>query len=576
MALRKSAFPNCCLTGLHAIGWVLILPCFWCLDRFIASWKSTTLERTARIEQECYLHPLEVFFGSILFLILFLILCPIAFIGFLLWAPLQCCRRPFSYHEEAKTSGEETVFKSAEKTSFVFATANLCLLPDSLARFNNLGHTQRRARAIGRRIVDGVHRPDIRIVVDSPSSCATVSPSFSVVTDVGSSLHGTTDKTTSPADNIAENHDNSAKATDKEGPGRYNGTEDPLIDSPTTPLNSRHNSNHYGTNDQTPSTSQTRGHCSQDGLLWEVSSLFPTNVDVICLEEVFDKRAARKLIDVLKPVFGHILYDVGVYACQPPCTCSMFKFFNSGLFVASRFPVLEAQYHFFPNSLGEDALAAKGLLATKLLIGKNENQNNVIGFFNCTHLHAPEGEGQVRCEQLNMVTEWISDFQATHKLPDEDVMFDVLVGDFNFDNCSPDDTLEQNHCIFEKYRDPCRAGPGKEKPWVIGTLLEQPTLYEEDVKSPESLQRTLGDEELRKQYISPPVPVAGRPLDYPENGQPWIGRRIDYILYSQNSTSKHYKTEVEEMHFITHLAGLTDHIPVSIRLGVKRDTENVV
>lgn len=94
-----------------------------------------------------------------------------------------------------------------------------------------------------------------------------------------------------------------------------------------------------------------------------------------------------------------------------------------------------------------------------------------------------------------MVTKWIGDFQAANRLPDEEVVFDVLCGDFNFDNCSPgvsltltifsskhlhqiciygclivclDDTLEQNHCLFEEYRDPCRAGPGKEKPWVIG------------------------------------------------------------------------------------------------------------
>lgn len=573
MALRKSAFPNCCVTGLHALGWGLIFPCFWCLDRFLASWKCTTLERTSRIDQECYLLPLEVFFGSIFFFLLFLILCPIAFIGFLLWAPLQCCRRPFSYHEEAKATIEQTVFKSTEKTSFVFATANLCLLPDGVARFNNLGHTQRRAAAIGRRIVDGVHQPDIRIIVESPSSCDTGSPSFSAAAEVGSSSHQATDQPISTADNNTGNHDMSAKSTNQEESGRCNGTEESLMDSPTTPLNT--NLFLYGTNEQPPSsTSQTRGRCPEEGLLWEVSSLFPTNVDVICLEEVFDKRAAQKLVDVLKPVFGHILYDVGVYACQPPCTCSTFKFFNSGLFVASRFPVLQAQYHFYPNSLGEDALAAKGLLATKLLIGKNESQNNVVGFFNCTHLHAPEGEGEVRCEQLNMVTEWISEFQASHKLSDEDVVFDVLVGDLNFDNCSPDDTLEQNHSIFEKYRDPCRAGPGKDKPWVKGTLLEKQTLYEEDVKSPESLQRTLGDEKLRKQYISSPIPAAGCPLDYPENGQPWIGRRIDYILYNQNSTSKHYKTEIEAVHFITHLAGLTDHIPVSITLGVKKDIED--
>ncbi|XP_033836354.1 sphingomyelin phosphodiesterase 5 [Periophthalmus magnuspinnatus] len=573
MALRTSAFPNWFVAAIHAIGWVLIVPCFWFLDRFIASWKSTTLEKSLREEQECYLHPLEVFFSSILFFILFLIACPFAFIGFLLWAPLQACRRPFSYHRETKIPEKESNFKLTEKTSFGFATANLCLLPDSVARFNNLGHTQRRATAIGQRIAHGVHRPQIRIIVESPSSCGTLSPSVSILSEGSSPCPEATSKQIAPAGGTygsTDNHNTVTKPANVEAVIPNSDMDDQLIDSPTTPLNSNQNSNQQ----DRPRALLSRGHSSDDNIIWEMSSLFPTNLDVICLEEVFDKRAAQKLITALKPVFGHILYDVGVYACQPPCKCSTFKFFNSGLFVASRFPVLQAQFHFFPNSRGEDALAAKGLLATKLLIGKNERQKDVVGFFNCTHLHAPEGEGVIRCIQLDMVTKWIADFQAANTVPDEDVVFDVLCGDFNFDNCSPDDTLEQNHSLFEMYIDPCRAGPGKEKPWVSGTLLEQPTLYEEDVNSPDSLQRTLGDEKLRKQYISPPVPAAGQPLVYPENGQPWIGRRIDYILYRQSSLSKHYKTEIEEVHFITHLAGLIDHIPVSVRLGIKKDVED--
>lgn len=36
-----------------------------------------------------------------------------------------------------------------------------------------------------------------------------------------------------------------------------------------------------------------------------------------------------------------------------------------------------------------------------------------------------------------MVTKWIGDFQAANRQPDEDIVFDVLCGDFNFDNCSP-------------------------------------------------------------------------------------------------------------------------------------------
>lgn len=533
MALQASAFPNGFAAGIHAVGWAFIVPCFWFLDRLIAVCKATTLEQTERLEQECYLHPLEVFFGSITFFILFLATAPLAFLGFLLWAPLQACRRPFSYHREMPSSPEKVTNKGFEltgKASFVFASANLCLLPDSLARFNNLGHTQRRATAIGQHIVQGVSRPNIRILVDSPSSCSTLSPSSSILPAVNSPTYG---------------------ATDREG-------------------QSSGRSSHRNVSRALSS----QGCRQQDDVPWEISSLFPANVDILCLEEVFDKRAAQKLTNALKPVFGHILYDIGVYACQPPCRCSSFKFFNSGLFLASRFPVLEAQYHCFPNSRGEDALAAKGLLSVKVLIGQSQKQKKVVGYFNCTHLHAPEGEGEIRCIQLDMVMKWIGEFQAANKQPDEDVVFDVLCGDFNFDNCSPDDTLEQNHSLFEEYRDPCRAGPGKEKPWVIGTLLEQPTLYEDDINTSENLQRTLESEDLRKKYIAPPVPSGGSPLVYPETDQPWIGRRIDYILYRESSISKQCQTEIEEVTFITQLAGLTDHIPVGLKLNVVMDSDS--
>ena len=47
------------------------------------------------------------------------------------------------------------------------------------------------------------------------------------------------------------------------------------------------------------------------------------------------------------------------------------------------------------------------------------------------------GDGDVRVEQLNLVSRWIDEFQEVHAEEGEMVMFDVLCGDFNFDNCSP-------------------------------------------------------------------------------------------------------------------------------------------
>jgi sphingomyelin phosphodiesterase 3 len=42
-----------------------------------------------------------------------------------------------------------------------------------------------------------------------------------------------------------------------------------------------------------------------------------------------------------------------------------------------------------------------------------------------------------------MLTKWIQEFQVTNSKPDEVVVFDVLSGDFNFDNCSPGTSASQ-------------------------------------------------------------------------------------------------------------------------------------
>ena len=369
MVLHLSPFPNGCVAGLHAVGWALILPCFWFLDRLIAVCKSTTLERVERQERECYLHPLQVFFGSIIFFILFLVTSPVALLGFLLWAPLQAYRRPFSYHIETQIPLEQEarhIFEEG-KATFGFATANLCLLPDSLARFNNLGHTQRRATTIGRCVAQGVSRPHIRIFIDSPSSCGNLSASSSLFHTSNSPSYGAIDKQSKPAveGEVPQANPNSRLV---HIPCDDTEKQDTETAPPTaTTVNTNQNSNQQGEAGErsAPRVLRSEDPGERDGVPLEVSSLFPANVDILCLEEVFDKRAARKLKDALGPVLGHILYDVGVYAWQTPC-CSSFKFFNSGLFLASRFPVLEAQYYCFPNSRGEDALAAKGLLCAKV------------------------------------------------------------------------------------------------------------------------------------------------------------------------------------------------------------------
>lgn len=398
MALRESAFSNVCVSGLHTASWALVFPSFWFLDRLLAGCKATTAEREARREQECYLHPLRVLFGSLLFLVLFLLWSPLGLLGFLLWAPLQAARRPFRYHQGApllRVDERNRDWRRTGRVSFGFATANLCLLPDSLARFNNLAETQWRAATIGGSIVQGVTRPHIRIYVDSPSSCGTLSPSSSLLAthNAPAGTYGTTETQAVPTATSAAD----LSSLEEEGP------EESSVPDPQAPPTDRSSTAAAPCDDPVANSNQTysppevvvvaagsddvgvvvgkrplrslgaparSGAARTDGdVPMEVSAMFPAGVDLLCLEEVFDKRAAETLRRSLAPLYGHVLYDVGAYACchSSGCCCSSFKFFNSGLFVASRLPLVDAQYHCFPNARGEDALAAKGLLCVKVL-----------------------------------------------------------------------------------------------------------------------------------------------------------------------------------------------------------------
>lgn len=98
----------------------------------------------------------------------------------------------------------------------------------------------------------------------------------------------------------------------------------------------------------------------------EISAFFPANLDFLALQEVFDHGATSRLHQQLHRYFPYVLSDVGRYGWKG--WCSSFKFLNSGLMLASRYPILDARYECFPNGRGEDALAAKGALFAKVSI----------------------------------------------------------------------------------------------------------------------------------------------------------------------------------------------------------------
>ncbi|XP_007517761.1 sphingomyelin phosphodiesterase 3 [Erinaceus europaeus] len=657
MVLYTAPFPNSCLSALHAVSWALIFPCYWLLDRLVASFTPTTYEKRQQADDPCYLQLLCTVLFTPVYLALLVASLPFAFLGFLFWSPLQSVRRPYIYScLEDKGPADGAALLSEWKgtgpgKSFCFASANLCLLPDSLARQNNVFNTQARAKEIGQRIRNGASRPQIKIYIDSPTNTSISAASFSSLVSpqggdgVARAITGSIKRTASveykgdggrhPSEEAANGPASGDPVDSGSGledacivniSGEEGGQPSEADDTPTG--NQARNGASGGSRGQTPNHSQQDGDsgslgspsASRESLVkaraggdsggsgepsttnsklpykasvvkkaaarkrrhpdeafdHEISAFFPANLDFLCLQEVFDKRAAAKLKDQLHGYFEYILYDVGVYGCRGCCN---FKFLNSGLFFASRYPIMDVAYHCYTNGSGADGLASKGVLFLKVQVGCTPQDQRIVGYISCTHLHAPPEDSAIRCQQLDMLQDWLADFRKSTSSssaanPEELVAFDVICGDLNFDNCSSDDKLEQQHSLFTRYKDPCRLGPGEEKSWAIGTLLDTDGLYDEDVATPDNLQKILESEEGRREYLAYPT---SKSSGGGQKGRKDLlkgnGRRIDYLLHAEEGLAPDWKAEVEEFIFVTQLSGLTDHLPVAMRLMVSSGEE---
>ncbi|XP_043834629.1 sphingomyelin phosphodiesterase 5-like [Dromiciops gliroides] len=460
--LRASPFPHPALHFLHSLARVLLFPAYWALDRLLVCCVPTPRTPFPRGLG----HFLGTLLGALAALLLMLAALPLLLLGLLLWLPLQCCRRPFCYQPPPGnwTPPSPWCPTSDPNRSFGFLSANLCLLPDGLARFSNLQHSQKRAERVVTALLGGTKGPSYGAMGSSPPQA--------------------------------------------------------------------------------------------DSLVGELVSALPGSLDFVCLQETFDVRAASKLARHLAPTLGAVIYDVGTTGFHPG---PQLKLLGSGLLLVSRYPVLSVRFLPFPNGRREDALASKGLLSVQVQLGMLDSRR-IMGYLHCTHLHAPEEDWAIRCEQLSLLLSWAEQFEAQSKKDDDAVAFSVLMGDLNFDNSSPDDAQEQEHDLFNHFTDPCRLGPGQEQPWAIGTLLSAPTLHFPVACSSEKLKSALEQEDGRSVYL------AGPPTGTLSSGS-WQGRRIDYILYRREPDTLLIPA-LERVTFSTCLAGLTDHLAVGLRLRV--------
>lgn len=97
MVLHISPYSSACLHFLDGLSWSLVFPCYWLLDRLLASCVATSLEKRQRSQDPCSFLTLCILIAAPLYLLLLLASLPFALLGFIIWAPLQAVRQPYLY-----------------------------------------------------------------------------------------------------------------------------------------------------------------------------------------------------------------------------------------------------------------------------------------------------------------------------------------------------------------------------------------------------------------------------------------------------------------------------------------------
>jgi exonuclease III len=157
--------------------------------------------------------------------------------------------------------------------------------------------------------------------------------------------------------------------------------------------------------------------------------LLKADDDVICLQELFQRDAADEIASRLKEKYPYIVYNAG------PNNFGL----NSGLFIASKYPITHAEFHCNKERGGAEAFAHKGTLAVTV----RPHPDQPLFIFN-SHLNGgadeserfPQGGRSYRKSQLNQVSELVSRYLA-EQTPKGKMPTLFLCGDYNIGPLRP-------------------------------------------------------------------------------------------------------------------------------------------
>ncbi|BFZ13435.1 hypothetical protein BsWGS_16473 [Bradybaena similaris] len=455
-------------------------------------------------------HPVKVLLKKLLLTPLYLTLFILCLPLLLIFLPIRCllvyCRQPFLYSEKhtAFTKRQSEIIHEGLANGdykFGIATANLCLMPLLASKMNNFSNVDGRAKEIGDRI--------------------TVSQFFN---DDWAKLELWSRK---------KHQQFSSLSDETHSKGEIRNTNIPATD-PT----------------------DVKG---------DVVTSFPF-LDFMVIQEAWSSYHNKLLIDRLHRMFPYIVHDVGVHSFK-----NNNFVLNSGLLLASKHPIAAVSFTPYNNFIKHGKILSLGLLMVKVILGRPKSSNRSVGYIFNTHLQSYQGKEPVIPKQLDEIYNWTKEFVQKNTEQGDKVLFELLCGDFNFDNLSPADADSTRHKLFDEYVDVCRLRPGCDKQWTVGTEMRQDHMFDSLVTSPAGLKSALEDPALRQCHIIDGDIVEhtkealafghirrdeqNNVLQFPEGGR----RRIDYIIYH-----KSHPVKVQAFHFVTQLASLTDHIPVSM------------
>ena len=300
---------------------------------------------------------------------------------------------------------------------------------------------------------------------------------------------------------------------------------------------------------------------------------WPEDVDFVALQEVWDRLSAIALICKMRKTFKYFLTDI----CQDNGN-SKHLFRSSGLFIASKYPIVDCKAAFFDpvafyqNVFTHAYIFVKFDLSSKK--GGNVNGRKLVGYLANTHLPSYEDENSRKIRPLTELHKEYNEFQRSTLKENEDVAFAVVAGDFNLCNISKCDKFEHNNPIYNEYLDYCREKGGVDHSWTVGTEVRQLSLPESGFRSAEALKNVLKDDVKRRFYILDAdlekiTPFTPFSLPIQEEDGTVVAkadtggkRRVDKILYHP----EHLYSRPHSFFFVTALAPYTDHVPICLVL----------